>query len=234
VRLLLFSGGLDSTALAWWLKPDQLLFLDYGQVPAAGEERASVQLARELRIPFEARRVDLSAFGSGLMAGGSPDGVHPPEFWPYRNQMLITLAAMAYAERALTEIIIGTVRSDKLHPDGRQSFLRTVDRLVKIQSGVRVAAPASRLSTLQLVQQSKVPLSVLGWTFSCHTGVWACGSCRGCLKHDEVIGQIAAEVDDIPANLAAEPVVPALAVQDPRYGNSLLAADWPTALQPSR
>lgn len=190
MRLLLFSGGLDSTALAWSLRPDQLLFLDYGQIPARGEERATVQVAKELGIPLDVRAVNLREFGGGVMAGGSGDGSHPPEFWPYRNQMLITLAAMAYAERGLTEIIVGTVRSDRAHADGKQSFLRSIDRVISVQSGVHVSAPASKLSTLQLVLQTRVPLSVLGWTFSCHTGVWACGSCRGCLKHDDVINQI--------------------------------------------
>jgi 7-cyano-7-deazaguanine synthase len=120
--------------------------------------------------------------------------------------MLVTLAAMAYAEDGLTEIGLGTVITDKAHPDGRPRFLQAIDRVISVQSGVRVLAPGAKLTTLQLVETTQVPLSILGWTFSCHTGVWACGTCRGCIKHDEVMTQVARAIQDagelLPAAIA--------------------------------
>lgn len=191
MRALLFTGGLDSTALAWMLRPEKLVFFDYGQRPAKGEERAARAVASAVGIALDVRRVDMSAFGHGTMstsgmplasASGTPD-----EFWPYRNQMLITLAAMTYAADPLAEILVGTVVGDDAHPDGRKEFVSAIDGLLWQQSGVRVVAPAIEMTTLQLIRKSCVPKSVLGWTFSCHTGEWACGDCRGCNKHRQVI-----------------------------------------------
>lgn len=190
MKVLLFSGGMDSTALAWSLRPERLTFINYGQIPAAGEERACRAISNELGLPLDVHNVDLLAFGSGAMAGRKQQDGAQPEFWPYRNQMLITLAAMAYETQGLSALIIGTVRSDRAHPDGRAAFVRTIDRLLLIQSNVRVLAPAAKLSSQELVRQSEVPLSLLGWTFSCHTGEWACGQCRGCNKHGEVMAAI--------------------------------------------
>ncbi|RUW76172.1 7-cyano-7-deazaguanine synthase, partial [Mesorhizobium sp. M1E.F.Ca.ET.063.01.1.1] len=31
MRMLLFSGGLDSSALAWWLRPELCVTINYGQ-----------------------------------------------------------------------------------------------------------------------------------------------------------------------------------------------------------
>ncbi|WP_244474337.1 7-cyano-7-deazaguanine synthase [Methylobacterium sp. Leaf87] len=188
--MLLLTGGLDSTALASMLKIECALFVDYGQRPAKGEERAARAVAEALGIPLDIRRVDLSAFGHGIMSpmgAALPSARGAPEFWPYRNQMLITLAAMTYAAEPLSEIIIGTVVGDDAHPDGRPEFLDAMDCVVSQQSGVRVVAPALGMTTLELVRKAAVPRSVLGWTFSCHTGEWACGSCRGCHKHRDVI-----------------------------------------------
>ena len=190
MRTLLFTGGLDSTALAWMLRPEKLLFLDYGQRPAKGEERAARAVAAAVGIALDVRRVDMSAFGHGTMStSGTPlaSASKAPEFWPYRNQMLITLAAMIYAADPLAEILVGTVVGDDAHPDGRKEFVSAVDSLVRQQSGVRVVAPAIEMTTLQLLRKAAVPKSVLSWTFSCHTGEWACGSCRGCDKHRQVI-----------------------------------------------
>jgi 7-cyano-7-deazaguanine synthase len=190
MRALLFTGGLDSTALAWMLRPERLIFFDYGQRPARGEERAARAVAAAVNLAFDVLRVDMSAFGHGTMsASGTPvaSASRAPEFWPYRNQMLITLAAMTYAANPLSEILVGTVVGDDAHPDGRREFVSIIDNLVRQQSGVRVVAPAMDMTTLQLVRKATVPKSVLGWTFSCHTGEWACGSCRGCNKHNQVL-----------------------------------------------
>lgn len=198
MRALLFTGGLDSTALAWMLRPERLLFVDYGQRPAKGEERAARAVAAAVGIGLDIRCVDLSGFGHGTMSPSRAPLVaasKAPEFWPYRNQMLITLAAMTYAADPLSDILVGTVVGDDAHPDGRREFLSAIDGLVRQQSGVRVLAPAIDVTTLQLLRKAAVPESVLGWTFSCHTGEWACGSCRGCNKHRQVIECIEAGIE---------------------------------------
>lgn len=191
MRILLFSGGIDSTALAFHERPERLVFFDYGQVAAAGELRACRAIAEALFLPLDVHAVDLRPLGSGTMAGtGASTGV--AEFWPFRNQMLVTLAAMFYEPRGLTELTIGTVASDRQHPDGSPQFIAALTNLLGIQSrNLSLRAPAAGEQTAALARRTGVPWDILGWTFSCHTGEWACGQCGGCAKHAEVMAELA-------------------------------------------
>lgn len=183
MRILLFSGGLDSSALAADLRPDLCLTVDYGQRPAPGEIRASAAIADALGLRPEILRVDLSALGSGEMVGrGASELASGPEWWPYRNQMLITLAAMRYVADGLSEIVIGAVGTDT-HADGKAPFLDAIDRTLSVQEGgVRVRAPARDMDPVDLLRRSSLPRELLGLTFSCHSGPYSCGQCRGCTK----------------------------------------------------
>ena len=191
MRILLFSGGLDSTALAYWLRPDQLIFFDYGQISANGEQRAASQLAIELGIPLTIKSANCRSCGSGELVEGpvlSPDA---PEFWPYRNQLLITLAAMAYAAFSPLDILIGTVSSDTIHPDGRAEFVKKMEKVLICQGDVRLSAPALEMTSSELLELADVPHDLLAWTFSCHRSNHACGQCRGCEKHFQALLKLA-------------------------------------------
>ncbi|MFL6726686.1 MAG: 7-cyano-7-deazaguanine synthase [Sphingomicrobium sp.] len=183
MRALLFSGGLDSTALAFWTKPDRLLFVDYGQVCAEGELRAATKISTELHLVLDTRRVDVRSCGAGDMAGGVALSSEAPEFWPYRNQFLITLAAMTYASEPMLSISIGTVCTDRVHPDGHPEFLRKLQAALRTQADVKLEAPAISITSKTLIKRSGVPIDLLGWAFSCHRSNYACGQCRGCAKH---------------------------------------------------
>lgn len=185
---LLLSGGMDSVAIAWWKRPDLAITVDYGQMAAEGEIQASRQVCSELGIDHEIVRADCSSLGSGDMAGVAANQLAPTtEWWPYRNQLLITLVGMRALARGATTLLIGTVRSDgDYHTDGTPQFVGHIDALMAYQEGgLRVAAPAIELSTAELVQQACVPPGLLAWSHSCHKANIACGNCRGCNKYRE-------------------------------------------------
>lgn len=189
MKVLLFTGGLDSTALAYSIRPDLSITIDYGQLPAPGEIRAAAAIARELSLRHEVIRVDAREIGSGLLNGekeASPD--MPPEWWPYRNQLLITLAAARIAKEGGGTILIGTVSSDRVHCDGQPDFVKTIDELLNLQRPYsRLEAPAIDMTAVDLIRSTGVPQELLGWTFSCHASDVACGRCRGCHKHAETL-----------------------------------------------
>lgn len=191
MKVLLFSGGLDSSALASWKRPDVCLTIDYGQRPARGEIAAAKAICDELGIRHELLNVDLRALGSGSLAGKPQSGLaQAQEWWPYRNQMLITLAGMRFVSEGLKEIMIGAVRTD-VHADGKSPFLRGIDRLMSLQEGtVAVTAPARGLHPDKLLEISGFPRSLLGLTFSCHVMEFPCGRCRGCEKHLATIARM--------------------------------------------
>lgn len=211
--VLLLSGGMDSAALAHWVRPVAALYIDYGQRPADSEERAATAVANALGIPIDILRIDLSTLGAGLLlreeaadgsageqAASTPvstaDAVSPsPEWWPLRNQLLCSLAAAwALSPRApsntpICKVLTATVAGDgSRHVDGTTAFYEAMDAVTAMQEGnIRVLAPAAGLSAAELVRASGVTENVLGWTHSCHRGVVPCAACPGCWKRSDVL-----------------------------------------------
>jgi 7-cyano-7-deazaguanine synthase len=127
---LLLSGGIDSTAIAYWKHPRAAVTVDYGQAAASAEIKAASKVARELHISRDIIHADLTALGSGTLAGKPQSRLAPsPEWWPFRNQLLVTIGAMVAIRTNCSEIWIGTVAADRRrHLDGtRHSFEPLVD-----------------------------------------------------------------------------------------------------------
>lgn len=186
---ILLSGGIDSAALARWKQPDVALTINYGQRSALGEIRAAKKITEELSIAHEVVSVDLQHLGSGDLAGTPPSSLAPaPEWWPFRNQMLATIAAMRAIALGIDTLLFGAVATDNVHADGRPAFFALLDQLTSMQEGgIRVSAPAIGMTTLELVRCSGIDLHVLAWCHSCHTADFACGNCRGCFKYESIM-----------------------------------------------
>ena len=182
---LLLSGGMDSIALAYWKRPAIAVTIDYGQLPAEGELRAARAVAAELNIRHEIISVDCRALGGGELTGSPQLSSSPsPEWWPYRNQLLLTLSAMHTIRLGVQELMIGTVASDEVHKDGQPAFIELMDKLMTFQEmGLRITAPALDMTAVDLVRTSKISRSLLCFAHSCHKANIACGECRGCQKY---------------------------------------------------
>ena len=193
---LLLSGGMDSLSIAWWKRPNVAITLDYGQLAAEAEFRASKAICAILGIEHHVLRVDCRLLGSGDMAGGEADANAPAsDWWPYRNQLLATLAPMKAISLGVTHLWLVTVKSDGSHRDGTHEFVDALDRLLSLQEGgMRVEAPAIGLSTAELVRLARVPLDQLAWAHSCHKANVACAQCRGCNKYFEVLEELQRDV----------------------------------------
>lgn len=192
MQLLLLSGGLESSALATWLRPPLTLTIDYGQVSARGEMWAASRVCDELDLEHHALQADCSTVGSGLLAGRESDKQAPvPEWWPYRNQLLATLAGAWGISRGASEILIGSVAGDSSHADGKADFYDLLNRLMALQEGgLQVRVPGIEMSSAELIAESGISDAVLGWTHSCHVSDIACGSCPGCSKRRDVLTHI--------------------------------------------
>lgn len=191
-RALLLSGGMDSISIAYWKRPEVAITLDYGQRAAETEKRVSSVVCLELGIEHHVLSIDCSSLGSGDMAGVAPDATAPAsDWWPYRNQLLITLASMRAIALGVDTLYIGTVRSDEGHRDGTVDFVRLVDELVSYQEGgMHIEAPAVGMSTEELVRAAGVPPGLLAYAHSCHKANLPCGNCRGCNKYRETMHQL--------------------------------------------
>jgi 7-cyano-7-deazaguanine synthase len=90
---LLISGGMDSVALAFWTRLQFGYTVDYGQLAAEGEIRAATVVCQALSIRHRVIKVNCRSIGLGDMAGAPPSPQSPvSEWWPFRNQLIITLA----------------------------------------------------------------------------------------------------------------------------------------------
>lgn len=192
---ILLSGGMDSSALCAWKQPDVAIFLSYGQRCADAEYQASKQVCEELGIAFEPVSLECADLGSGDLAGRPALSIAPAsDWWPFRNQILISAAAAKAVTLGLQTLMIGTVQSDASHADGTPGFIEMMDKLLQMQEGgLALQAPAMHMSSVDLVRSSGIDLPVLCWTHSCHRSNFACGQCRGCNKHREVMSGLGYE-----------------------------------------
>jgi len=184
-KAILLSGGMDSIALAYWLRPEVAITLDYGQKAAEAEIAAAARVAQLLRIEHYVLRIDCSSLGSGDLVGSKPICDAPiTEWWPYRNQMLVTLALMKAIQLNVCELMVGSVKTDAQHLDGTPEFYEQLSILVSMQEGgIKVTAPAIGMTTVELVRQCGIPENILMYAHSCHTANHPCGKCHGCTKY---------------------------------------------------
>lgn len=191
-NLLLLSGGLDSTALAALLRPEGCLTVNYGQKSARAEIEASSKICQELSLSHFIITVPIIKLGLGDMSSSPSSDLSPhSEFWPFRNQFLITIGAMYAAKHKFSSVSIGTVSTDRRHKDGSLEFVKMINSLVKIQEGgISILAPSIDKDTYQLIEESGVPLDILAWAHSCHVSNTACGQCRGCEKHTYIMHKL--------------------------------------------
>jgi len=191
-KAILLSGGMDSIALAYWMHPEVAITLDYGQRAAEAEITAASQVANILGMEHHVLRIDCSSLGSGDLVGTPPIGNAPvSEWWPYRNQMLVTLALMKAIQLGVCELMVGSVKTDAQHTDGTAAFYELLSKLVLMQEGsIRVTAPAIEMTTVELVKQSGIPENILMYAHSCHTSNHPCGRCHGCTKYMYVKEQL--------------------------------------------
>jgi 7-cyano-7-deazaguanine synthase len=191
-RALLLSGGIDSIALAYWLRPEIVFTINYGQLPYLGEARAATEVAQQLQLQHELLHIDCRVLGSGDLSGNAPDPHAPAsEWWPYRNQLLLTLCAAKAITLGVNELLVGTVASDGFHKDGTPQFVHLMSEVLSYQEGgLRVSAPAIALTSVELVRTSGIPPELLFWAHSCHKAEYACGKCRGCIKYQHVMDEL--------------------------------------------
>lgn len=197
-QVLLLSGGMDSVSLAYEIRPRYTLFVNYAQRAYEAEERAARAVAEHLNLRFDSISVDLSATAGGLMSGDATSIHDSPsvEWWPFRNQLLLSIAA-AWACRNTevlsgdehVTILIGCVQGDgDRHADGSAAFVEQISRVLEVQEGaMRASAPAINRSTEQLVVGSGISDAVLAYTHSCHRASLPCMECPGCYKRERVL-----------------------------------------------
>lgn len=194
-QAVLLSGGIDSICLTYGIKPDIAYTIDYGQRVAGREIYVSKYICQKLGIEHKIIHINCSSLGTGSLAGTENINIAPSEeWWPYRNQLLITFASMQAIKDKVSSLFLASVKSDNFHKDGTSIFYQLIHNLVSYQEGsINIYCPTLEYYSHELVTKYNVPIDLLTIAHSCHISNLACGKCSGCLKQLKVRYEIGIE-----------------------------------------
>lgn len=200
--LLLCSGGLDSTTLAYWLYEREIdfspLFLDYGQHCVEKEwETLQVVLPKDITTALE--RVDVS----DIFRHSKSRLVVEPDLWsesvddgdlyiPYRTVLFFAIGAACAQTRGATEVYSGFINSNHAKEiDCTAAFLNGLDALAEQVGPVRFTMPFRDWSKANVVEEA-VRLGVpIGTTYSCQLlSDTPCGACPNCVERLNAIDAV--------------------------------------------
>lgn len=199
--MLLCSGGLDSTTLAYWLRERGVeivpIFLNYGQHCVETEwETLQRVLPPGGRSP---ERIDVSA----IFQGSQSRLIIEPDLWseavsdndlyiPYRTLLFFSIGAALAQTRKLSEVYSGFINGNHAKElDCSAAFLNELDALAENVGPVRFRMPFRHWSKAQVVSEA-VRLGVaVGATYSCQLlSDIPCGACPNCVERLKAIETI--------------------------------------------
>ncbi len=205
--VVLFSGGLDSsTALAWARSRYDKVFpltIDYGQRHRLEIRMASRQ-ARRMRLPHVLLKVDLRPMGGSALTDrsipvprvrsrGDLGTLTPPTYVPFRNGILIGLAAAWAEPRGIRDIITGFNTLDSPnYPDTRPDFVTAMEAALNAGTTAafnrntwQVLAPFIDLKKSEIIRIGLALGADYAHSVSCYSGREApCRRCSACLLRE--------------------------------------------------
>lgn len=192
--VLLCSGGLDSTTLAYWMREREIeivpIFFDYGQHCVETEWRTLRQVLPTAGVR-EPERIDVS----GIFRGSRSRLIIEPDLWnehvadedlyiPYRTLLFFSIGAAVAQTRNLSDVYSGFINSNHAKElDCSAAFLNELDALATNVGPVRFHIPFLAWSKAQVVAEA-VRLDVeIGATYSCQLlSDTPCGACPNCVE----------------------------------------------------
>lgn len=201
--LVLFSGGIDSTAALYWARErfDRVFALtfEYGQRHRV-ETRLSQHLTAALNIPQKILTLDLTQIGGSALTDpdipipeneepGRKKSGPPATYVPFRNGIFLSLAA-AWAEvHGLRDIVCGFhVVDSPEYPDTRADFVEAMQRAVNLGTGAAFGgdkfvlhAPFVEVGKDDIIREGLKRGADFSYAISCYAGGEApCGRCSSC------------------------------------------------------
>jgi 7-cyano-7-deazaguanine synthase len=202
--LLLCSGGLDSTTVAYWLRERGVtiapIFFDYGQHCVEKEWTT----LREV-LPSEGvsppTRIDIS----GIFSGSRSRLIREPDLWtehvadaelyvPYRTLLFFSAGAACAQTRGLTTVYSGFINSNHAKEiDCSAAFLNSLDSLAADVGPITFQLPFRDWSKAQVVAEAVRLRVPIGATYSCQLlSDIPCGACPNCVERLNAIETVRA------------------------------------------
>lgn len=200
--LLLASGGLDSTTLAYWLLDKGVsfvpLFINYGQHCAGTEYETLMSV-----MPPATRDRVCTVNMADVYRGTSSRLIDEPDLWkdnmegdplylPYRNLLLLSVGAAFAQSRGYDALYAAFINSNHAKEiDCSAQFFARLGGMLADYGTVRVEMPFRDLSKAE-VAKIGVALNVpIAATFSCQAASKIpCGACPNCVDRLNALKQL--------------------------------------------
>jgi 7-cyano-7-deazaguanine synthase len=197
--VLLASGGLDSTTLAYWLSAKKVsfipLFIDYGQHCSQTEfETLKTVLPKTAVRKITAVRI------ADIYRGSSSRLISAPDLWnesvtgddlylPYRNLLMLTVGAAFAQARQCTRLYSAFINSNHAKEiDCSTRFFEKLGAILSDYGAVRITMPFRNLSKSQVAAIGLRLGAPIARTYSCQAAKSVpCGACPNCVDRAKAL-----------------------------------------------
>ena len=191
--ILLSSGGLDSTTLAYWLLDQNIdfvpLFVDYGQHCAETELQTLKKVLPNSHIG-KIETVDIRS----VYKRSNSKFIKPVNLWedkieaddlyiPYRNVLLLTIGATFAQTIGLNNVYSAFINSNHAKEiDCSNEFFEKMEKMLTDYGSVTINMPFRYYSKYEVAKIGIKLGAQIGQTFSCQASpVIPCGACPNCV-----------------------------------------------------
>lgn len=212
--LLLYSGGLDSTTLLYWLIKEKNYFVRaltilYGQKHSKELKFAesNIEKFRDTATHHILDLSDISKFlrnASTLIRGGQEvprldslddrDKVQPPTYVPNRNMIFLSIAVGVAESMGLREVYYSAQAQDEYgYWDCTEEFINRMNNVIALnrKNEIKIFAPFLHMRKSDIIKMG-INLGVdYSATWSCYRGgEKACGVCPTCVERLKAFSSI--------------------------------------------
>lgn len=203
--ILLASGGLDSTTLAYWLVKEGIqfipLFIDYGQHCAVTELESLRKVLPESHLDkieiIDIKSIYKHSRSRFIQAGDLwSDTITADDLYiPYRNVLILTVAASFAQTLGYSNVYSAFINSNHAKEiDCSNEFFDRMESILKEYGPVKINMPFRSYSKYEV---AKIGISLgapIGATFSCQASpTIPCGACPNCVDRLDALKQLETE-----------------------------------------
>ncbi len=199
-KLLVYSGGLDSTTMLHEFADEIALAVTFNY--GSNHNEREIACARENchRLGIELLVIDLDFmhryFHSSLLEGADaiPSGNYDDENMkstvvPFRNGIMLAVAAGLAESRGLKAVMLANHSGDHaIYPDCRPGFVDAMSQAISegTYDHISISAPYTRLTKGEIVARGAKLGVDYSLTYSCYRGTEQhCGTCGTCRERRE-------------------------------------------------
>ncbi len=203
--VLLCSGGLDSTTLAFWLIKNRIdfvpLFLNYGQHCAETE----FETLKKVLPKSHVERIEYIDIKS-IYAKSKSRFINVANLWeeeieandlyiPYRNVLILTIGATFAQTMGLSNVYSAFINSNHAKEiDCSNEFFNKMENMLSDYGSVKINMPFRYFSKYEVVKIGIELGAPIGSTFSCQASpIIPCGACPNCVDRLEAIRKLEIE-----------------------------------------